>query len=103
MMACLAAAADWPKLGRDHTRNPGSSGELKLWNMETGLEMLSNAGVSSSVYKSIFTPDGHQIIAAGRERAARIGKLLVFDSRPVGREVHFRSPDAALSDSATDR
>jgi hypothetical protein len=77
MMACLTAAADWPKLGRDHTRNPGSSGELKLWNMETGLEMLSNAGVSSSVYKSIFTPDGLPIPHhfEGREFASgfRIG------------------------------
>jgi WD40 repeat protein len=57
--------------------------ELKLWNMETGLEMLSIAGARSTVFKPIFTPDGKQIFAGCNDG------ILVFDSNPVGKEVYF--------------
>lgn len=55
--------------------------QLKLWNMETGMEMLSLTGPTASVYKAVFTPDGTRIMAVS------IDGLLVYDSRPAGKEV----------------
>jgi eukaryotic-like serine/threonine-protein kinase len=60
--------------GNSTPRNPV---ELKLFNLETGLQILSLPGPTATVNKAVFTPDGKRIIAASQD-----GKLLVYDTAP---------------------
>jgi WD40 repeat protein len=70
--------------GRTETRN-GATGDptLRLWDVETGAEVVHFASCTQPVLSVAFTPDGRRAASAGRDRAVRLWD--VESGREVGR------------------
>jgi WD40 repeat protein len=56
----------------------GFDAKVKVWDTETGLELLTLAGHTSWIWKMHFSPDGLRILSCGRDRTLRI-----WDGRPL--------------------
>jgi WD40 repeat protein/DNA-binding SARP family transcriptional activator len=52
-----------------------SDGIITLWNMDTGKQMARLPGHTSSVFRAVFSPDGHRILSCG----AGDGTLRLWD------------------------
>jgi len=63
-----------------------TSGEIKLWDMETGLELLSLCRGGATIYDVSFSSDGRWFGAAGAD-----GKLRIWDLRPDQGAMAMRS------------
>jgi WD40 repeat protein len=59
----------------------GFDAKVKLWDRETGLELLTLTGHTSWLWKTHFSPDGSRILSCGRDRTLRI-----WDGTPVATE-----------------
>jgi len=57
----------------------GFDAKVKVWDTETGLELLTLAGHKSWIWKMHFSPDGQRILSCGRDRTLRI-----WDGSPLG-------------------
>jgi len=58
-----------------HIASAGSDGEVKIWNAETGQEMLRLRGASISMESCHYSPDGTRLVAGTRD-----GKVIVWDT-----------------------
>jgi WD40 repeat protein/serine/threonine protein kinase len=76
----VAFSPDGKRLASGSGSNP-LPGEAKVWDAQTGLELISLKGHSSGVHSVIFSPDGKLIVSAGMD-----GALKIWDSR-TGREI----------------
>ena len=59
---------------------PGVSGEVKLWDLETGVELLTLAGYGDRVTGICVTPDGRHVVGASAD-----GTVRVWDAPPRAR------------------
>ena len=50
----------------------GYDAKVKVWDTETGQELLTLAGHKSWIWKMQFSPDGNRILSCGRDRTLRI-------------------------------
>jgi WD40 repeat protein len=57
----------------------GFDAKVKIWDTETGQELLTLAGHKTWIWKMHFSPDGNRIVSCGRDRTLRI-----WDGRPLG-------------------
>ena len=67
---------------RPSTRICGFDAKVKIWDTETGQELLTLSGHKSWIWKMHFSPDGNRILSCGRDRTLRI-----WDGRPLGADV----------------
>jgi dipeptidyl aminopeptidase/acylaminoacyl peptidase len=72
-VTCLSFSPDGRRLA-----SAGFDAKVKLWDMETGLELLTLSGHTSWLWKTLFSPDGHRILSCGRDNTLRI-----WDGRPL--------------------
>jgi WD40 repeat protein len=54
---------------------PAGSGEVKVWDAETGRELLTLQGHTSEVWNVAFSPDGQRLASAG------YGEVKVWDAQ----------------------
>jgi WD40 repeat protein len=59
----------------------GFDAKVKVWDTETGLELLTLAGHKSWIWKMHFSPDGQRILSCGRDHTVRI-----WDGSPLPQE-----------------
>jgi WD40 repeat protein len=64
----------------------GFDAKVKIWDTETGLELLTLSGHKSWIWKMHFSPDGNRILWCRRDRTLRI-----WDATPILHEA-ARSP-----------
>jgi WD40 repeat protein len=60
----------------------GFDAKVKVWDTETGLELLTLSGHKSWIWKMHFSPDGQRILSCGRDRTLR-----VWDASALSHEV----------------
>jgi WD40 repeat protein len=60
----------------------GSDGKINIWDMETGLNLLTLSGHKSWLWQARFSPDGGRIVSCSRDRTLRIwdGRRLQTES-----------------------
>jgi WD40 repeat protein/tRNA A-37 threonylcarbamoyl transferase component Bud32 len=56
----------------------GFDAKVKLWDTETGLELLTLIGHTSWLWQTRFSPDGNRILSCGRDQTLRI-----WDGNPL--------------------
>jgi len=49
-----------------------TDGSVKLWDSETGDEVVSYEGHSASVWKALFSPDGFQVLTCSADKSLRL-------------------------------
>jgi WD40 repeat protein len=59
-------------------QGPSSLGEVKVWDAETGQELLTLDGRSGPSSDVAFSPDGHRLVGIGRD-----GSLRIWDATPL--------------------
>jgi len=85
----LASASDGVALF-----NPGKPGEVKVWDVETGREVLSLKGHTAwHVWSVCFSPDGKRLVTASSE-SGKPREVKVWDAE-TGREVYTLEGHAA--------
>src|SRR5262249_53513020 len=52
--------------------NADTAGEVKVWDLKTGGELLSLRGHKYGVWKIAFSPDGKRLASAGVDEAVKI-------------------------------
>jgi WD40 repeat protein len=57
----------------------GYDAKVKIWDTESGLELLTLAGHTSWIWTMSFSPDGRRILSGSRDRTIRI-----WDGGPFG-------------------
>jgi WD40 repeat protein len=57
----------------------GYDAKVKIWDTESGLELLTLAGHTSWIWTTTFSPDGQWILSGSRDRTIRI-----WDGSPLG-------------------
>jgi WD40 repeat protein len=57
----------------------GFDAKIKIWDTESGLEVLTLAGHTSWIWEVWFSPDGQRILSCSRDHAVRI-----WDASPIG-------------------
>jgi WD40 repeat protein len=57
----------------------GFDAKVKIWDTESGLELLTLAGHTSWIWTMSFSPDGRRILSGSRDRTIRI-----WDGNPLG-------------------
>src|SRR5262249_51688164 len=71
--------------GRGHERRTGKSwGEVRVWDLYTGVEQLSLKGHTNQVFTVVFSPDGKRIASGGWSGGGK-SELKVWDAQ-TGRE-----------------
>ncbi len=57
----------------------GFGAKIKIWDTESGLELLTLSGHTSWIWKVHFSSDGRRILSCSRDRTIRI-----WDASPLG-------------------
>jgi WD40 repeat protein len=58
--------------GRDVQPGPGMAGELKVWDADTGVELLSPKGHTHAVKGVAYSPDGKRIVSASWDHTVKM-------------------------------
>jgi WD40 repeat protein len=75
--------------GRNLGRAAGALGEVKIWDMITGLELWTLRGHASTVYGAAFSPCGRRLATASAD-----GTVKIWDGTPLAET----APDQPLAD-----
>ena len=77
----------------------------RLWDMETGREIVTLRGHDQAVFMGSFSPDGSEVVTAGRDQKARIWPVDVVEAALAAgpRELTFEEKEAYDILSADER
>ena len=72
----LTFSPDGKRLASSHNLNnsvgPAASGEIKVWDAQTGQELFTLKGHIAAIRNIVFSPDGKRIVTGGGDRTAKV-------------------------------